>query len=264
MKICTNCQTQLDENTAFCPVCGTRAEVNSSENASYGASSANFNFNMYRPPIIKQPNPKIEDFKNNLKEIFLNPGKAIDSELEKKNIFSALISGGILLISFVIMFLCIAGKADSEFGIDEFYGLGIIAAILCAAFFMIVPSTAVFISSKINQTQLNFVGALSANGLKTLYISAFLVITGFSALISIKIFAFMLLLTGMMNTFLSVSYINRANGNTLNSAKSLWATYGIYALLKIIATAIVYGILSSVIKSMIQEMISDFLWGSMF
>lgn len=252
VKYCPNCGNTLTNDVAFCPVCGTKAD---------GAAGA---ANPYRSPVAKQPNPKFESFKSNLKLLFSNPVQAIDNELDDKNIFTALISAGVLLAAFVIMFMCIAGKADSEFGVDELYGLGIVAAILCAVFFMLVPAAAAQLSAKINGKSVNAISALSSNGLKTLYISAFIVITGFSALISIKIFAFMLLLTGMMNTFMSVSYINRVNGGALNSAKSLWSTYGIYALLKIIATGIVYGVLSSVIKDLLEEIVEDILFSSMF
>lgn len=271
---CKGCGNAMSENSAFCPVCGTRTNANSAlnstfENQSYqnpvdSGYAPNVNHSVYQPPVYKQPNPKIESFKNNLKLVFSNPEQAIDNEFADNNIFTALISSGILLASFVIMFMCIAGKADSEFHIDELYGLGIIGAILCTVFFMLIPSATAFVSSKLNNDPKNFVGVLSANGLKTVYISAFLIITAFSALISFKMFALMLLLTGMMNTFLSVSYINRASTNTLNSAKSLWSTYGIYAVLKIIATAIVYLVMSSVLEDLIQDIISDFLWSSMF
>lgn len=245
VNVCKNCGALLADGTVFCPSCGTL----------YGE--------IHPVPPIKQHNPKFEKFKSNLKLIFTNPGQAIDNELEDKNIITALISCGILLVSFVVMFLCLAGKVDSEFGVDELYGLGIVAALFCTIFFMVIPSATAFISSKLSGKQLNPIGTLSANGLKTIYISAFLILTGFSALISVKIFAFMLLLTGMMNTFLSVSYINRVSGNTLNSAKSMWSTYAVYAVLKIIATAIIYGILSSILEDLIEGIMEDFFYSSL-
>lgn len=275
VNVCKNCGTQLTADTAFCPVCGTPKGISPSAPINNGTNNVNpanqgqgYNPNgypagAYQAQPIKQPNPKVEKFKSNLKLIFTNPGQAIDNELADKNVITALISGGILLVSFIAMFLCLAGKADSEFGVDELYGMGIVAALFCTAFFMIIPSVTAFISSKLSGGQLNLVGALSANGLKTLYISAFLILTGFSALISVKMFAVMLLLTGMMNTFLSVSYINRVSGNTLNSAKSMWSTYAVYALLKIIATAIIYGILSSILEDLVEGIMDELFYSSL-
>lgn len=271
VNYCKGCGNAISNGSAFCPVCGTKVDENLDyesrqpyQNLVNTGYAPNGSRPVYYPPVYKQPNPKIESFKNNLKLIFTNPGQAIDNELDDSNIFTALISGGMLLVSFVIMFLCLASKADSEFYVDELYGLGIIAAILCTVFFMLIPSATAFISLKLNNAPKNFVGALSANGLKTVYISAFLIISGFSVFISIKIFAFMLLLTGMMNTFLSVSYINRVSGNTLNSAKSLWSTYAVYAVLKIIATAIVYAVISSVIQNLIYGVVQNLFWDSLF
>lgn len=254
VKYCIGCGNQLDINAAFCPACGT--PVNSVNGAPVKSS---INVNDYINKI--KTNKNVSGFIGILKKYIKNPAEALNEAVNEGNIATTAISSVALLISIIILFLCFCIKVNEEFYVGQaIFNLCMIVAVFMALSFVIIPTVTTFAAVKLNGKEYNFKGVLSASAVSTLYLVPFFVVSGLISFVSLEVGFVLFAVTVIVKIFLSVSMLNVVAGNILESVKTLWASVGIATVFN----SIVISICGSILGDLLEEIVYDLIFGSLW
>ncbi len=249
--VCPFCNAPLMPNAGFCPSCGNQVSQ------AYA----------YVPPTpVAQPkpmNPIVKKALDALKNVFVNPKEVFEKALQERSMVFGLIPSAILLVASIIFWLCIVASLHISYGASKLYGIGILCAILFTLAFVFFPSVTGLVASKISGRANTFGGVFNASAWNTVLVAAFILLSGFLSLFSVKLMTFTLFIGLGLKLFLSVSLIDYIAGNSLNSAKQLWGTFGVAFAMKFVF-CLLLGLLcqsqAEYVLNRILGSIFEFMW----
>lgn len=254
VKYCMRCGKQLNTNAAFCSACGAPANSTNSVSA-----KPVINVNDYINKI--KTNKNVTGFIGTLKKYIKNPAEALNETANEGNIATTVISSVALLISIIIFFMCFYYRINEEFYLGQtMFNLCMVVAVFMALAFVLIPALTTFAAVKLSGKDYNFKRTVSAAAVNTLYLVPFFIVSGLISFVSFEAGIVLFAVTVIVKVFLSISELNIVAGNILNSVKTLWASVGIATVLN----AIVISICGSILADLLEEIIYDLIFGSLW
>lgn len=256
---CSKCGCSLDANMAFCPTCGAPVGMSAPVQTSPAHGSAPFNGGYVPPQPVA---PKNDAFTNGarefaalLKDYFTQPSKAFENITKMTSPVPGIFATAVTFLAFFIFLLCIFGKFDMELSTGIHFGGAFLISLLSSLFSIAVPMLTSFVSVKVAKRNASLLSVFSAHSISMLPIDALLIVTGLLGIISLELAFGLLFIAMVVKVVTSVSVVNHLNGGLFETPKTMWATLGVTAGLKIFEVGFIFAIAKAVLESMFYEIV---------